>query len=144
MLKVFFDITKSDMLHLGYWNVADLPTLENLCKAQLRYTDYIFNKIPENTKTILDVGCRTGSITFKLQNLGFIVDCVSPDLLQKKIIDKKYGNQLTFYCVKFEELNINKSYVRVSQLLNKENFYNKAKYIVFILHLNERKIFLPE
>lgn len=110
VLKLYQDITKSDMLHLGYWNENDPVTLEKLPEAQLRYTDYIINEIPKTVKTILDVGCGTGRVAVKLQELGFSVDCVSPDLLLKEKIEKNYKDKLTLYCSKFEDLQIGKTY----------------------------------
>jgi SAM-dependent methyltransferase len=110
ILQLFIDVTKSEILHVGYWDDSDIVKFENLKNAQWKYVNHVIEKIPVSTKTILDVGCGTGIVANKLADMGYTVDCVNPDLLQKEIFENKYGNKLKLYCCKFEDLDIDKKY----------------------------------
>ena len=73
--KHFFDL---DHLHYGYWT-SDLPVdISNFRIAQEKYTDLLVSHVPDEVKTVLDVGCGTGQIAKKMIDMGYQVDCVSP------------------------------------------------------------------
>lgn len=123
------------MLHFGYWDKDDPKTWESIPQAQIKYTDNVFACIPQGTKTILDVGCGTGNASYRLSNMGYSVDCVSPDLLQKEMIEKKYGNKLAFHCSRFEDLEINKKFdlilmMESCQYLNLDQSLPKCKQLL--------------
>jgi len=69
---------KLEDLHYGYWTNGLEVDITNLHKAQQNYTDFLISHIPAGVKTILDVGCGTGSTAKKLIALGYAVECVSP------------------------------------------------------------------
>ena len=71
---------KSDDLHYGYWE-PDLPVdLLHCADAQKAYSDLLLKQIPEDIKSILDVGSGSGNTAEKLINRGHLVECVSPSL----------------------------------------------------------------
>lgn len=103
-------ITKSDLLHWGYWEANDTVEWRNLGQAQERYTEKVLAKIPKEVKTILDVGCGTGQVAALLQSRGYDVEGVTPDLALKEKIKSKYGTTIKIHPAKFEYLNISKTF----------------------------------
>lgn len=76
-------------LHYGYW-VEGLPVkTANLKQAQENYTDLIIRHIPEETRTILDVGAGNGNLSRKLQNNGFTIESLTPSFYQAEVIKSK-------------------------------------------------------
>jgi len=73
-------------LHYGYWT-GDLPLdITNLHIAQENYTNFLVSHIPDDVKTILDVGCGLGQMAKRLVDMGYRVDCISPSpFLNKQV-----------------------------------------------------------
>ncbi|MEN8128071.1 MAG: class I SAM-dependent methyltransferase [Planctomycetota bacterium] len=69
---------KINHLHYGYWPEDLEVDITNLHIAQDRYTDFLIEHIPPETKTILDVGCGSGQNAKKITEAGCDIDCVSP------------------------------------------------------------------
>ena len=108
LLGRFFQ--NSEDLHYGYWPEDLEVQFSNFSKAQSNHSEYIISNIPENTKTILDVGAGAGGLASKLVAKGHSVDCVSPsEFLSNKIAEKLGENSEVFRC-KYEDLNTNKKY----------------------------------
>ena len=62
----------SDDLHYGYWK-PDIPVdLLHCAEAQKTYSDLLIKQIPENAKSILDVGSGSGNTAKKLIDRGNI------------------------------------------------------------------------
>jgi hypothetical protein len=51
-------------LHYGYWDDPENTTLnlDEVRKAQIRYTDYLVSSMPSGLHTVLDVGCGVVAI----------------------------------------------------------------------------------
>ncbi len=108
LLGRFFQ--KSEELHYGYWPEDLKVQFSNFSEAQSNHSEYIIANIPENTKTILDVGAGAGGLASNLVAKGYSVDCVSPsEFLSNKIAEKMGGSSEIFRC-KYEELNTDKRY----------------------------------
>jgi len=108
LLGRFFQ--NSEDLHYGYWPEDLEVQFSNFSKAQSNHSEYIIANIPENTKSILDVGAGAGGLASKLVAKGHSVDCVSPsEFLSNKIAEKLGENSEVFRC-KYEDLNTNKKY----------------------------------
>lgn len=108
LLGRFFQ--NSEDLHYGYWPEELEVQFSNFSKAQSNHSEYIISNIPENTKTILDVGAGAGGLASKLVAKGHSVDCVSPsEFLSNKIAEKLGENSEVFRC-RYEDLNTNKKY----------------------------------
>ncbi len=108
LLGRFFQ--KSEDLHYGYWPEDLEAQFSNFSKAQSNHSEFIISNIPENTKSILDVGAGAGALASKLIAKGYSVDCVSPsEFLSNKIADKLGESSEIFRC-KYEELNTKKRY----------------------------------
>ncbi|MBN2358844.1 MAG: class I SAM-dependent methyltransferase [Deltaproteobacteria bacterium] len=116
LLKLFLDTVKSDMLHLGYSAPGQPLAWADLPAAQLAYEDRMVGLIPEATSSILEVGCGTGHTTARLQRQGLPVQCLSPDILQKEIIEKKFGRSIVFHNTTFEDLDVDGRYQLILML----------------------------
>lgn len=108
-LQLALSVTKSDLLHFGYWGEGEDVTYASIPAAQRRYVDEVLGLIPKETRTILDIGCGTGAVAAQLQGRGFEVECVSPDeLLNEKI--RREHPALTVHCCKFEDFETDRRY----------------------------------
>ena len=113
-LELFFctEILKLNSLHYGYWEdsrkLADRGrklTLDCLRGAQEKYTDVLIEAIPNNVKSILDVGCGIGDVSRALSKLEYDVTAISPDSNHAKYFEN-HLSQLAFLQTKFEDLDI--------------------------------------
>ncbi|RKU10246.1 hypothetical protein C6502_11875 [Candidatus Poribacteria bacterium] len=113
-LELFFctEILKLNSLHYGYWEKNEKPeedgtklTLDCLRDAQQKYTDILIDAIPENVKSILDVGCGIGDVSRALSKLEYNVTAISPDSNHAKYFEN-HLSKLTFLQTKFEDLKI--------------------------------------
>lgn len=109
-------------LHYGYWKhgVPKTASLEELGKAQAEYFNKLIEVIPNDVKSILDVGSGTGSNAFSLINKGYSVDCVCPSQNLNNIASKKLPTTSTIFTGKFEEFTSEKHY---DMLLFAESFH---------------------
>ena len=78
VLKLYSKTIQSSFLHYGFWDNpenVDLPSLslQDLKNAQLRYIEHLASFIPEDTRTILDVGCGIGGNTSFLLKKGYLL-----------------------------------------------------------------------
>ncbi|UCH06270.1 MAG: methyltransferase domain-containing protein [Deltaproteobacteria bacterium] len=105
--KYFFDI---EDLHLGYWTEDLGVNRNNFARAQENHSKLIISHIPENTKTILDIGCGAGTLATKLLNKGFSVDCVCPSPMLTEYAFEILGNRSTIFKCLFEEMESDKHY----------------------------------
>ncbi|GAB1541473.1 hypothetical protein NUACC21_41440 [Scytonema sp. NUACC21] len=108
ILDYYRKLTKSDYLHYGYWNLEDELNIENLFLAQKRYIDHLISFIPQEVKTVLDVGCGIGGNTLRLLEKGFEVEALSPDIAQEKAFIAK--GKVPFHLSKFEKFETDKTY----------------------------------
>ena len=91
VLKLYSETIQSSYLHYGFWDdpsVMQLEsmTLQDIKNAQNRYIEHLASFIPDDVKSILDVGCGIGGNTQFLLNNGYEMEALSPDDFQKKII----------------------------------------------------------
>ena len=85
-LRLDFDATLAQAIggqghaHYGYWpdGMPDALTLQALCVAQQAYFDLLAARIPQGTRTILDVGSGTGANAVGLTKQGFELECLCP------------------------------------------------------------------
>ena len=95
-LEVSLSITKfvtgKENLHYGVWDKLD-PCLENLGKAQEKYTNLLFKYLPKNRKLkILDIGGGAGETAKKLVSLGHDVTIVVPSkILSERCVENTKG-----------------------------------------------------
>ncbi|MCP4754351.1 MAG: class I SAM-dependent methyltransferase [Proteobacteria bacterium] len=107
LAKQFF---KTEYLHYGYWTDDLKVETANVYRAQENYADFIAARIPEGTKTILDVGCGAGKFAEKLLDLGYEVDCVSPSPNLTKHVRKLIGDRCEIFECGYEDLTTEKKY----------------------------------
>jgi len=101
---------KTDHLHYGYWPDNLEVNNDNFAQAQQLHSDLIISHIPENVKTILDVGCGAGALSRELIDKGYIVDCVSPSPVLTRMCRQKLGDQVTMFEVLFKDISTDKHY----------------------------------
>jgi len=102
-LFVTTEIFKLRSLHYGYWEPEESLTLENLRRAQIRYTETLLEMIPPDVMTILDVGAGIGDNAQALCNSGYSVTAISPDLNHAQYFEKMLAPKLRFVPSKFED-----------------------------------------
>ncbi len=66
-------------LHYGYFKPGQELNLDNFLIAQETYIDEMLHLIPDEVKTVLDVGSGTGVVAQRLLELGKSVHCVDPN-----------------------------------------------------------------
>jgi MPBQ/MSBQ methyltransferase len=95
-LKLAHKMFGLEHLHYGYFEKGDPVLLENLNKAQNAYVEKLLDTIPDNVKTILDVGCGTGGVAKQLVEKKYDVTCIAPDpYLIDKTLENTGGNVKT-------------------------------------------------
>lgn len=84
-------------LHYGYFEDGIPVNIEGLKIAQQKYTEKILAHIPQEVKTILDVGCGAGGNAAAMVEKGYEVNCVDPDpYLLSKTLEATHGKVKTF------------------------------------------------
>jgi SAM-dependent methyltransferase len=106
-------------LHFGYWTEDLDVDRHNFARAQENHSRFIMSHIPDNAKTILDVGCGAGTLAAKLLDKGFSVDCVSPSPLLTERALEILADRSTIYKCLFEDMESDKLY---DTLLFSESF----------------------
>lgn len=134
-LRFYNEVLGLDHLHYGMWEESDELTLANLKKAQLRYEDFLVERIPGSAGKILDVGCGTSAMTQRLLSMGMEVHGLSPDETQKNNFTANLN--VPFYHCLFEEFESDE---RFDCMIMSES----AQYIPFVeLFENARKHLRP-
>ena len=117
-LELFFctEILKLNSLHYGYWEESEKLkeegtklTLDCVRNAQQKYTDILIEAIPENVKSILDVGCGIGDVSRALSKLEYDVTAISPDSNHAKYFEN-HSSKLSFFQTKFEDLKVDRQF----------------------------------
>ena len=115
VLKLYAETIRSPYLHYGFWDEpekvnVDLLSIGDIADAQERYIEHLTSFIPEDVKSILDVGCGVGGNAEYLQDRGFDIDVLSPDPYQEKVIKKKFNGAMKFFKSKFENFETDRTY----------------------------------
>ena len=115
VLKLYSESVRSPYLHYGFWDEPKLVSAENLSlhdivAAQDRYIEHLTSFIPEDVKTILDVGAGIGGNSSYLLNKGYKVEALSPDEYQEQVFAEKYNGEVKFHRTKFEDFDPEKQY----------------------------------
>jgi SAM-dependent methyltransferase len=97
-------------LHYGYWTDDLKVDISNVHIAQDNYTDLLISRIPDSADRILDVGCGNGYTAARLVELGFHVDCVSPNHYLASHARQLLGNACTVFTCLYEQLQTDNRY----------------------------------
>ena len=93
-------------------------------------------QIPDNVKTILDVGSGSGGLAEKLVENGYQVECVSPSEYLSDAIEEKLKSKVTVHRCTFENLVLQKKYDLVIFSESFQNVNIKKKAATDIMMLN--------
>jgi len=115
VLKLYSESIRSPYLHYGFWDEPESIdpnelTLDDMVKAQGRYIEHLASFIPEEVKTILDVGAGIGGNSSYLISKGYEVEALSPDEYQETVFKEEYDGQVKFHRSKFENFEPEKKY----------------------------------
>lgn len=124
-LFICSDILKLKSLHYGYWEDDEELTLDNVRKAQSRYTNELIKAIPVGVADILDVGCGIGDNARALAGNGFRVTALSPDKNHAKYFENGNGHSIAFHNQRFEEFQAKQKFDLI--LMSESQNYFEAK-----------------
>jgi len=115
VLKLYAETIRSPYLHYGFWDEpekvnADSLSIDDIAEAQGRYIEHLTSFIPDDVRSILDVGCGVGGNAAYLQERGFDIDVLSPDPYQEEVIKKIFNGALEFFKSKFENFKADRTY----------------------------------
>ena len=115
ILKLYAETIRSPYLHYGFWEEpkkvnVELLSIDDIAEAQRRYIQHLTSFIPDDVRSILDVGCGVGGNAAYLQERGFDIDVLSPDPYQEKVIKKKFNGAMEFFKSKFENFETDRTY----------------------------------
>jgi len=115
ILKLYVETIRSPYLHYGFWEEpkkvnVELLSIDDIAEAQRRYIQHLTSFIPDDVRSILDVGCGVGGNAAYLQERGFDIDVLSPDPYQEKVIKKKFNGAMEFFKSKFENFETDRTY----------------------------------
>ncbi|MHC4839489.1 MAG: methyltransferase domain-containing protein [Planctomycetota bacterium] len=103
-------LMETEDLHYGLWEPGVEVKLANMPAAQVAYTNFLFKHIPENTKSILDVGCGSGVTAEKLLDKGYEVECVAPPAGTTEAAAERLEGRATVNASGFEEFKTDKRF----------------------------------
>ena len=107
-LRFYHDVLGLERLHYGLWQAEEELSLANLKEAQKRYEDMLVASIPAGVRSIIDVGCGTGVMLTRLQEMGFHAEGMTPDVNQQKVMAAK--GLPPVHCCRFEEFEPQTAY----------------------------------
>lgn len=100
-LRVYHYVFELDHLHYGLWEPDDPLTLTGLKAAQQRYEDYLVERLPVGTRTLLDVGCGTGMMSLRFDEMGLEVEGLSPHPHERDLYRERLA--APFHLVPFQD-----------------------------------------
>tara|TARA_B100000700_G_scaffold331803_1_gene469091 strand:+ start:6248 stop:7096 length:849 start_codon:yes stop_codon:yes gene_type:complete len=107
LAKFFLD---SEDLHFGYWPDGSKTDFLTFPEAQSRHSNLIFENIPDEVNSILDVGAGSGELARKLSEKGYKVDCVSPSSFLSDSIESKLPSESKLFRTTLENLETDNRY----------------------------------
>lgn len=93
----------TENLHYGFWSDGLEVKLANMPAAQERYTDFLISHVPQEARSVLDVGCGAGVTAERLLERGMEVECVAPESGLLECARKRLGKRAKVHAAKFEE-----------------------------------------
>ena len=106
-LRYFFE---TEYMHFGYWEPTDKINFLSLKQAQERYVSKLLQMIPDDVKSVLDVGCGSGEMAKELVEQGYKVDVIAPPSVMTSFARDKLAGKANIYECKFEDFDIGKRY----------------------------------
>jgi len=130
-LELYFatEVLKLNSLHYGLFPEGfngDL-TLTALRQAQSAFTENLMAHLPDDVRTVADIGAGIGDNARALAARGMAVTAVSPDKNHAQYYNNEQSSGIDFHNVKFEEFRSNQKFEAVlfSESMNYMD-HNKA------------------
>ena len=106
--ELFFvtEVLQLRSLHYGYWDEArsnDRIDLEEMMRAQSRFTERLIEVVPPDVKRVLDVGAGIGDNARALSRLGCRVTAITPDRNHERYFAALDDPNIAFQPTTFEE-----------------------------------------
>jgi len=130
VLRFYNEILGLERLHYGMWEKDDELTIDKLKEAQIRYENFLIEKLPEGVKSVLDVGCGTGILAKNILEKGYAVEGLSPDDNQQKNFTENI--KAPFHHMRFEKFEQKDKFdclimSESSQYIKKGKLFENAK-----------------
>jgi cyclopropane fatty-acyl-phospholipid synthase-like methyltransferase len=107
LLKKMF---ATDQLHYGMWKDIEYSTA-NISQAQAQHSQLILDTLAQyDIKSILDIGCGTGSLASKLIQEQYTVHGVLPDPLLAKVAQDKTDGAVPIQVSNFETMDVTQQF----------------------------------
>lgn len=106
-LRLMREVLDLEHLHYGLWQGEPLD-LAGLKEAQERYAQKLADWVPAGVRTILDVGCGSGSMALRLRDRGFEVEGLAPDPYLGEVFAERTG--LPFHLARFQDFEPERRY----------------------------------
>ncbi len=106
-LRFYHEVLGLDHLHYGLWN-GEPRNLAGLKAAQNRFSSHLREWIPDGVRSVLDVGCGTGSTALLLKEAGYRVEGLSPDPYHRDVFARRVAEP--FHLNRFQEFEPTGSY----------------------------------
>jgi MPBQ/MSBQ methyltransferase len=102
-LELYFvrEILGLESLHYGCFEPHEALTLENVRRAQHRYTQSLVEMLPADVERVVDVGCGMGDVARAMAGRGKTVVALSPDRNHGQYVAGSHPG-ITFVNEKFE------------------------------------------
>jgi hypothetical protein len=115
-------------LHYGLFDDAQ----ESLARAQERSTELLLSRLPAPPASILEVGIGLATTLYKLTQLGYDIEGITPDEKQIAMIRSRYGDAVRAHCAAFETFAASRRYDLLlfqesSQYIDAEALFAKAE-----------------
>ena len=123
-LRFLTDVLNLESLHYGYWEAEAELTLENLKRAQRRFSDHLINYIPGDVERIIDVGCGIGDNAILLGDRGYKVTCISPDRNHQDAFYQINDENIDFFQSSLETFETNRVF-DLALMCESSNYFGK-------------------
>ena len=130
-LKFLHQAFGLEALHFGLFEDGLSHDVAGVREAQKAYTRTLVGLVPEDARTVLDVGCGVGGTSRALLARGFAAEGLSPDPYHQESFAKTCGGAVPFHLTTFEGFTPGRTYdcllfSESPQYIDKDRFFPKA------------------
>ncbi len=108
-LQFLHRIVGLEYLNFGLWRREDPLDVAGLRRAQERLVERLFELLPPDVVSVLDIGCGTGVTAERLAALGLDVEGLSPDPYHGRLFAQRLPDR-RFHLGRFQEFEPDRRY----------------------------------